>query len=92
MNEQTELLREIRDLFRIVAEPALAKRNEELRAALRAIVGKSGKLAKAVYLMDGTRTQGMLIKQTGIDPGNLSRSVKALRGLRFLQRVTIQNS
>jgi hypothetical protein len=79
MNEQTELLREIRDLFLIVAEPAIAKRDEKLRAALREAVGKSKPRAKAVLLMNGTRTQSMIRKETHLDPGNLSRFVKELR-------------
>jgi hypothetical protein len=79
MNEQTELLREIRDLFRIVAEPALAKRDEKLRGVLRTIIGKRGNRAKAVLLMDGTRNQGTIRKETGIDQGDLSRCVKSLR-------------
>jgi hypothetical protein len=41
MNEQTELLRQIRDLLLVMAEPALAKRDERLRASLLEIVGKS---------------------------------------------------
>jgi hypothetical protein len=40
-SEQTELLREMRDLLRVMAEPALAKRDEKRRAALLEIVGKS---------------------------------------------------
>ena len=79
MLEDTELLREIRDLLRLMAEPALAKRDERLRAALQSIVGKGGKKAKAVVLMDGTRSQADIRKECGIDPGNLSRLVKDLR-------------
>lgn len=79
MPEDTELLREIRDLLRLMAEPALAKRDERLRNSLRKIVGKSRQRADAVALMDGTRSQMMIRKECGIDDGNLSRFVKALR-------------
>ena len=79
MNEQTELLREMRDLLLVMAEPALEKRDERLRAELRDIVGKSKPLAKAVLLMDGTRSQSAIKSQSAIDAGNLSRCVKSLR-------------
>lgn len=79
MPDNTELLREIRDLVRLIAEPALAKRDERLRGSLQTIVGKSKQKAKAVVLMDGTRSQAAIRKECGIDDGNLSRLVKALR-------------
>ncbi|MBZ5664441.1 MAG: hypothetical protein LAO30_07525 [Acidobacteriia bacterium] len=79
MNEQTELLSEIRDLLRLIAEPALAKRDEGLRVALRELVGRSKPNAKAVLLMDGTRTRAAIRQGSGIDQGNLSRLAKSLR-------------
>ncbi len=79
MHEQTELLREMRDLLRVIAEPALAKRDERLRASLREAVGKSNAKAKAVMLMDGARNQAAICKESGIDPGALSRLTKGLR-------------
>lgn len=79
MNEQTELLREMRDLLLVMAEPVLAKRDEKFRAALQAIVGKSKLRAKAVFLMDGTRSQTTIKNESGIDQGDLSRCVKSLR-------------
>jgi hypothetical protein len=79
MAEDTELLREIRDLLRLIAEPALAQRDERLRIGVRQIVGKSKQKADAVVLMDGTRSQIAIKKECGIDDGNLSRLVKALR-------------
>ena len=79
MNEDTELLREIRDLLRVIAEPALAKRDERLRALLSEVVGKSQVTAKAVLLMDGSKSQAAIRKESGIDGGNLSRLTKALR-------------
>lgn len=78
-DEKTELLREMRDLLRVMAEPALAKRDERLRAALLDVVGAGKVKAKATFLMDGSRTQAAICKESGIDAGNLSRLVKALR-------------
>lgn len=84
MSEDTELLREIRDLLRLVAEPALAKRDEKLRASLKQIIGKSKRKAEAVVLMNGSRSQAEIRKQCGIDDGDLSRLVKALRGAELI--------
>jgi DNA-binding MarR family transcriptional regulator len=77
MSREIELLTEIRDLLQIMAEPALEKRDAKLRSSLRTTVGSSGKKAKAALLMDGTRSQSAIAKQSGMDKGNLSRLVKA---------------
>jgi hypothetical protein len=79
MGDDTEILREIRDLLRVMAEPALAQRDERLRASLQQVIGKSKQKAEAVILMDGTRSQAAIRNDCGIDDGNLSRLVKALR-------------
>lgn len=79
MSDDTEILREIRDLLRLIAEPALAKRDERFRESLQELVGKSLQKATATVLMDGTRSQGDITKAAGIDRGNLSRLVTALR-------------
>ena len=79
IDEQTELLREMRDLLRVIAEPALAERDKNLRVALTEIVGKNKSKAKAVLAMDGSRSQSAIHKDCGIDQGDLSRLVKALR-------------
>lgn len=79
MSEQTKLLTEIRDLLQILAEPALAKRDERLREELGKVVGKSKLKAKSVHLMDGTQTQTQIGKASGLDKAHLSRFVKALR-------------
>ena len=79
MGDDTEILQEIRDLLRLMAEPALAKRDERLRATLHTIVGKSKQKAEAVVLMNGTRSKADIEKDCGMDQGNLSRLVKALR-------------
>lgn len=78
-DEQTQLLREMRDLLRVMAEPALAARDQKLRTALLEIVGKSQSKGDAVLLMDGSRVQKNIAKESGMDQGNLSRLVKALR-------------
>ena len=78
MSQEIELLTEIRNLLQVIAEPALAKRDAKSRSSLRGVVGSGGKKAKAVLLMDGTRSQSVIVKESGIDPGNLSRLVKAL--------------
>lgn len=84
MNEQTELLREIRDLLLLIAEPALAKRDEALRNDLRNIVGRSKSKAKAAALMDGARNRATIVSESGIDQGDLSRLIKALREKRLI--------
>ncbi|MDV3252569.1 hypothetical protein DevBK_14610 [Devosia sp. BK] len=74
------VLEEMRDLLRLIAEPAIAERDKKLRDVLRGLVGsaKTNK-AKAVLLMDGTRTQAKIVEECGIDKGQLSGLVKALR-------------
>ncbi len=79
MDEQTELLREVRDLLRVIAEPALAERDKKRRASLLEVVGTSQRRAEVVLLMDGSRTQAELQRQSGMDQGGLSRLVKTLR-------------
>ena len=78
MSRELELLEEIRDLLQIIAEPQLAKRDAKLRSSLVDSVGGSEKKAKAVQLMDGSRSQSAVAKESGMDPGNLSRLVKSL--------------
>jgi hypothetical protein len=79
MNEQTELLREMVDLLRLIAEPEIAKRDKKRRLALAELVGKSQQRIKAVQLMDGVRSQANIGKEAGMDQGALSRFIKALR-------------
>lgn len=86
MGEDTELLREIRDLLLVMAEPELAKRDEKRRADLKAIVGKSKAKTKAALLMDGSRGQAAIKREAGIDPGELSRFVKALREASLIEK------
>lgn len=85
LEEQTELLREMRDLLRVMAEPALAERDRKLRASLLEVVGKSKQKGEAVLLMNGSRSQAELRKESGMDSGNLSRLVTALRGKQLIR-------
>ena len=84
MNEQTELLREMCHLLRVIAEPQLAKRDERLRVSLLEAVGKSKAGAAAVHLMDGSRNQAAICKESGIDPAALSRLKNSLRAKELL--------
>lgn len=84
MSKDIELLTEIRDLLQVMAEPALAQRDAKFRTSLRAVVGSSAKKANAVLLMDGTRTQSALAKESGCDQGNVSRLVRALAGEKLI--------
>lgn len=85
MDEQTELLREMRDLLRVMAEPALAERDKKLRAALIEAVGKSKRKAEVVLLMNGSRTKAELHKESGMDQGDVTRLVIALRAKELLK-------
>lgn len=78
MSRELELLTEIRDLLLVLAEPALAKRDEKLRNALRRIGSRGRKNSAAIRLMDGTRTQSVISTEARIDKGHLSRLVKSL--------------
>jgi len=78
MSQDTELLMEIRDLLHVMAEPALAIRDKKLRDTLREIVGKGKKNVAATRLMDGSKSQAAIVKEVGIDQGQLSKLVKAL--------------
>jgi len=85
VDEQTELLREMRDLLLVIAEPALAERDKKFRTSLRKVVGKSKQRADVVLLMDGMRSQADLRKESGMDSGNLSRLVTALRSKQLIK-------
>jgi len=79
------VLAEMRDLLRLIAEPAIAQRDKKLRAALRDIAGSAtGKKAKAILLMDGTRTQARIANECGVHKGNLSVLVKKLKSAELL--------
>ena len=87
MDEPGDLLiavREIRDLIRLMAEPAIAERDRKHRDELKRIVGKSAAKAKAALLMDGNRAQGTIHKESGMNQGNLSTLVKQLNDAKLL--------
>jgi len=55
LNEQTELLREMCHLLRVIAEPQLAKRDEKLRASLlEAVCTTSGRFLAEVGTIQPT--------------------------------------
>ncbi|MBC7784596.1 MAG: hypothetical protein H7144_12230 [Burkholderiales bacterium] len=83
-SEDTFLLREIRDLLRLVAEPQIAARDKSQRTALREVVGKSKKSQNAVLLMTGENSQGVIASKAGIDGGQLSRLITRLREIKLL--------
>jgi hypothetical protein len=83
-DDQTELLREIRDLLRNIAEPAIAERDRKQRSELRRLVGKSVSKANSVLLMDGGRTQAEILRETGVNQGDLSTLVKKLSADKLL--------
>jgi hypothetical protein len=75
---------EIRDLVCLMAEPAIAERDQKYRRELRRLVGSSPANKKAVLLMDGKRTQRAIHVEAGIHEGNLSTLVKRLKSARLL--------
>jgi len=82
MSESDQLLsavEEIRDLIRLMAEPAIAERDQKLRTELKRIVGSSVQKSKATSLMDGIHSQGEIHRKTGMQKGNLSMFVKRLK-------------
>ena len=85
MDEQIELLREMRDLLRVIAEPALAQRDQKRRASVLEVVGKSKRKAQVVLLMDGSRSQAVIHKESGMDQGDISRLVKTLRAKELIK-------
>jgi hypothetical protein len=78
MSKDTELLVEIRDLLQVLAEPLLEKRHKKFRDGIRAVVGKKKSAKVAVLMMDGTRTQAAIAKESSMDASQLNRLVKEL--------------
>jgi hypothetical protein len=77
-------IQEMRDLLRLMAEPAIAERDQKHRDKLRQIVGKSAAASEAVLLMNGTRKQAEIRGETGIHQGSLSELVKSLKEANLL--------
>lgn len=69
---------EMRDLLRVLAEPAMAERYKKHSAEIRRITGDSGPKAKAAILMNGTNSQAGIVKIVGIHKGQLSEFVRSL--------------
>jgi hypothetical protein len=87
MDDQSELLKsvnEIRDLIRLMAEPAIAARDKKFRDELRKLVGSSKRKASSILLMDGSRTQTEIRNETAINQGDLSTLVKRLSERKLL--------
>src|ERR1700686_2396941 len=83
-DELLAAVRELRDLVRLLAEPAIAERDKKLRAELRRLIGGSPKKSKAVFLMDGQRKQAEIQRESGINQGDLSILVKQLRAANLI--------
>ena len=84
--QMLQVLAEMRDLLRLIAEPAIAQRDKKLREALRSVAGgATGKKAKAILLMDGTRMQSKITNECGINKGDLSVLVKKLKAAELLK-------
>lgn len=89
--QMLHVLSEMRDLLRLLAEPAIAQRDKKLREALRNVAGNAGgKKAKAILLMDGKRNQAGIVNECGINQGDLSVLVKKLKGAELLKGDTRQ--
>ena len=80
-----DAVNEIRECVRLLAEPAIAQRDRNLRTELRSLVGKSKPGAKAVVLMDGSRNQRAILQESGMQQGNLSTLVRKLNERKLLQ-------
>lgn len=79
------VLSEIRDLLLLIAEPHIAQRDKLMREQLRKIAGKSAKNIKAISLMDGSRSQAVIVKEVPIDFSQLSKLVKSLGAANLLK-------
>jgi hypothetical protein len=77
-------LREIRDLIQLMAEPAIAARDNTFRDELRKLVGNSKPKAKAALLMNGSRAQADIHRESGMQRGNLSTLVKQMAERKLL--------
>lgn len=86
-NDSTELLetvRKIHGLLELLAEDKIAERDAKSRKTLLEIVGRSVPMQKAIYLMDGTRTQKEIHIETSANQGHLSTLVGKLHAAKLL--------
>ncbi len=58
-------LQEMRDLLLLMAEPPIAKRDENPRKQLIAVAGSSENKQVAICLMNGSRTKAQIHKESG---------------------------
>jgi len=79
-----EVLQKIHGLLELLAEDKIAQRDAKQRAAVREIVGTSAKKQESIFLMDGTRTQADIRKQTSVNQGHLSTMVGKLHEAKLL--------
>jgi hypothetical protein len=77
-------IRQIRKLLELLAEPAIAQRDNKLRGELRKIVGSSSKKQQSVFLMNGSRTQAEIVAETSVNKGHLSTMVGQLDTAKLL--------
>ncbi len=82
--EMLQAVRKISDLLELLAEEKIAQRDAKQRAALREIVGGSKSKQKSVFLMNGTRTQTEIHKETEVHKGNLSTLIGRLEKAKLL--------
>lgn len=62
----------------LIAEDKIAERDAKQRATLREIVGSSVPKQRSVFLMDGSRTQAEIRRETSVNQGHLSTMVSQL--------------
>ncbi len=79
-----EEVSQMRRLLELLAEPAIAQRDAKFRNELREIVGSSSQKQESVFLMDGSRTQSQIVKQTSVNQGHLSTMVSKMEEVGLL--------
>ena len=84
-SELLETVRKIHELLELLAEDKIAERDARQRSALIEIVGASLPKQQSVYLMDGTRTQADIRKETSVNQGHLSTMVGQLSKANLLE-------
>lgn len=82
--ELLEMVRKIHDLLELIAEDKIAERDAKQRAELREIVGTGVAKQKSVLLMDGTRTQSDIVRETSVNQGHLSTMVGRLHKAKLI--------
>jgi hypothetical protein len=78
------MVRKIHGLLELLAEDKIAQRDAKQRATLLEIVGSSVPKQKSVLLMDGTRTQAEIRRETSVNQGHLSTMVGKLSKFNLL--------